>query len=233
MPSPRSGGMKQPIEPSATQAALEVLLPTLLNDIVSLCRSLRESSGGAYAFLDGIETSTQGVGELRPSTPGSHSAIDLYLEQAIANARGASTETLARSVAATAPYLYWHGVDDIYTGERGLERFREAFAYTQIIGPDWAGIRWPYDSHDVIVGLALQGPEVFYPPHYHEARELYIVIGGTAEWQKGDGAWVYRPPGSVIWHESNESHAMRTTDEPFLAVFAWIGDLDSELLMSS
>jgi mannose-6-phosphate isomerase-like protein (cupin superfamily) len=233
MPSPDPGGVDPRVEPSSMHAGLEILLPKLLNDVGDLCVSLREGSHGAEAFLDGIAAASRGVGQLRPPAPIRHAAIDLHLEQAITKAREAPTETLATTIAAAAPYLYWHGVDDIYPGARGLERFREAFAYTQIVGPDWDGIRWPYESHDTIVGLALQGPEVFYPPHHHKARELYIVVGGTAEWRKGDGVWVRRPPGSVIWHESNESHAMRTTDEPFLAVFAWFGDLDSELLMTA
>ena len=55
--------------------------------------------------------------------------------------------------------------------------------------------------------------------------------GGTAEWRRGDAPWVRRPPGAVILHRSQIGHAMRSLDEPLLALYAWHGDLESDLVM--
>ena len=55
--------------------------------------------------------------------------------------------------------------------------------------------------------------------------------GGTAEWQRGDAPWVRRPPGAVILHRSQIGHAMRSLDEPLPALYAWHGDLESDLVI--
>jgi hypothetical protein len=63
------------------------------------------------------------------------------------------------------------------------------------------------------------------------AVELYLVLGGTAEWQRGDEPWRRRPPGAFILHPSRIGHAMRTLEEPLLALYAWHGVLESDMEM--
>jgi quercetin dioxygenase-like cupin family protein len=67
------------------------------------------------------------------------------------------------------------------------------------------------------------GPRVHYPAHHHAALELYVPLSGTARWQQGGGPYALRAPGSAIEHASNEPHAMRTDDEPLLALYCWRG----------
>jgi hypothetical protein len=41
-----------------------------------------------------------------------------------------------------------------------------------------------------------------------------------------DGStWQKHAPGSLVYHRAWRPHAMRTEDEPLLALFAWLGDL--------
>ena len=71
-------------------------------------------------------------------------------------------------------------------------------------------------------GVLVLGPNTLYPPHFHEAEELYVPLHGLAEWQQGDCIWRLRSPGNVIHHSSEEPHAMRTGDDPLLAMYLWL-----------
>ena len=87
----------------------------------------------------------------------------------------------------------------------------------------------PEDSPNEIVrmGLYYQCPGVDYPDHSHSAEELYIPLSGTARWKKGGEDWAEHPPGTLIHHASFQPHATMTLDEPLLALWAWIGEIDS------
>ena len=65
------------------------------------------------------------------------------------------------------------------------------------------------------------GPATLYPHHRHEAEEIYVPLSGTAAWQRGDAIWREHPPGTLIHHLSEEPHAMRTGEEPLLALYLW------------
>jgi mannose-6-phosphate isomerase-like protein (cupin superfamily) len=69
----------------------------------------------------------------------------------------------------------------------------------------------------------LLGPAAHYPSHAHRAEELYLVLSGTADWQRGDEPFAARRPGAVIIHASSEPHAMQTAQEPLLALYLWRG----------
>jgi len=76
-------------------------------------------------------------------------------------------------------------------------------------------------------GLMLQKTEALYRSHNHAPEEIYLVLSGSAEWQKGIGApFAPKPPGSLIVHRSNEPHAMLTKMAPLLTMWTWFGDLD-------
>ncbi len=89
----------------------------------------------------------------------------------------------------------------------------------------WAEIAAGHDARigtvQISCGVLVLGPDTFYPPHRHEAEEIYLPLAGTAEWRKGDGAWRRHPPGTSIHHSSEETHAMRTGDQPLLAMYLW------------
>ncbi len=96
---------------------------------------------------------------------------------------------------------------------------------------DIIGDPGPVPSQIMFCGFILMAPQTFYPTHNHTAVELYLVLGGTAEWQRGTEPWTRRPPGAFILHRSEIGHAMRSLEEPLLALYAWHGDLESDLVM--
>lgn len=95
----------------------------------------------------------------------------------------------------------------------------ERMAWAEIVGP-----AAPLRSDRVGFGLTLIGRDTLYPPHRHPAVELYAVVSGAAVWTL-DGDDTRRPPGDLVLHAAGAVHAMRTTDEPLLAVYSWTGDI--------
>jgi len=49
----------------------------------------------------------------------------------------------------------------------------------------------------------------------------WAELFGAADWRQGDAIWRKHPPGTLIHHCSEEIHAMRTADEPLLALYLW------------
>jgi Dimethlysulfonioproprionate lyase len=98
--------------------------------------------------------------------------------------------------------------------------FLAGYGYAVLAGP--GGL---VASDALALGVLLLGPGLHYPSHNHPAVEIYVVLAGEAEWQKGEEPWRREPPGRVIQHDSMVSHAMRALDEPLLATYLWRGDL--------
>lgn len=96
--------------------------------------------------------------------------------------------------------------------------FLQGYGWTELIG-----LRGPIASETVAVGFLLLGPGVDYPPHAHEAEEVYLPLSGTAEWMRGEGPFTPVPPGVVIRHPSWMPHAMRTGAAPLVAAYVWRG----------
>lgn len=113
-----------------------------------------------------------------------------------------------------------------------LEAYRANYAYLLLAGPVFRGHVPPVLMPELLVAATLQAPGVLYPPHHHGPAEVYGIISGTLEWQVGE-AWSMRRPGDVIVHRSNESHAMRTYDDPALCWVAWPNDPDAAIYMPS
>lgn len=111
--------------------------------------------------------------------------------------------------------LHWgqtYGVQDF-----GAD-FLERYGWTELIG-----LRGPIASTRVAVGFLLLGPRVEYPPHAHEAAEVYLPLSGVALWKRGDGDYAPVAPGTRIDHDSWVPHAMRTGAEPLVAAYVWRG----------
>lgn len=125
-----------------------------------------------------------------------------------------------RPIAAALPWRYGYAAR---SDRPGLEA---EMGWAEFVGP-----AAPFRSDEVCLGLTLIGPHTFYPPHRHPAVELYHVLTGTAEWS-ADGKAARQPPGAFILHQPNQIHAMRTGDQPLLALYTWTGDVVSPSVWS-
>ncbi len=120
---------------------------------------------------------------------------------------------LVDTFVAAAPVLAWqrsYSIADVGAA------FLEGYGWTELMG-----LNGPTPSEHLACGLLLLGPSLIYPPHRHEAEEVYVPLAGTAAWKRGNEPWHEQPPGTLIHHARHEPHAMRTTAEPLLALYLW------------
>ena len=134
---------------------------------------------------------------------------------------------LADALLAAAPSLRWIAP---YRPGDGADALAAGYAVTMLVGtgsPPRPGYQMPFVNPDVLVTFTLQAPGLFYPLHRHKAPEIYHVISGAAQWQRDGEPWRRRLPGEWFFHASDQGHAMRTGDEPLLAMATWIDHLDA------
>ncbi len=135
-----------------------------------------------------------------------------WLHRIAADADGAGAD-FVRALCGAQASLDWR---QTYTRTDIDALFLHNYAWAEILKPGA-----PSDQAQISCGVLVLGPNTFYPRHRHEAEEIYLPLAGTAEWQQGTAAWRLRPPGTVIHHSSEEPHAMRTGEQPLLAMYLW------------
>jgi hypothetical protein len=179
------------------------------NDLIAPTRALVDSRRTAVLtpFLSDWPTTS----ERRTVVPTTIPVLRLLPE--IEAAAPAFSHTLVSDIARAAPHMAWNRT---YSEALVGAQFLQNYGYSEIMG---TGGTVP--SEHVACGFLLLGPNTYYPPHEHEAEEIYIPLSGTAEWMKGKSGWHKRTPGTVIHHASNEPHAMRTGASPFLGLYLW------------
>ncbi len=119
------------------------------------------------------------------------------------------------ALADSAPRLAWQRS---YTSPEVSPAFLENYGWTEFVG-----LTAPTLSDHLACGALLLGPRLTYPPHRHEAEEIYVPLAGTAAWKRADEDWREWPPGTRIHHARYEPHAMRTGESPLLALYLWRG----------
>ena len=135
-----------------------------------------------------------------------------YLDAALSNAdRGpVGIRALAGAMRALAPRLVWqhraHTASD-------SPSFHEGHANTYFVGPDGLECRG-----DVVVGASLLAPHTVYPDHKHPPREVYLVMS-EGDWFNTEAGWYTPGMGSIVYHPSGITHAMRSGPAPLLAVW--------------
>lgn len=126
-----------------------------------------------------------------------------------------ATRPVLDALRRAAPSLSWrqtYGAADF-----GAE-FLKGYGWSEFIG-----LRGPVPSTRLACGVLLLGPGIDYPPHQHEAEELYLPIAGAALWKKGEEPYRAVPPGTPILHESWTPHATRCEGTGVAALYLWRG----------
>ncbi|WP_349958543.1 dimethylsulfonioproprionate lyase family protein [Rhizobium sp. ZPR3] len=132
-------------------------------------------------------------------------------DQAADGAEGALLDRLSRST----DLLHWaqtYSITDF--GEDFLQRY----GWVELFGT-----RGHFASEEMAGGFLLLGPGVHYPDHHHVAEEIYIPLTDGSLWSKDAQPFLPRWSGEIIHHPSNIRHAMRTEDEPLVALYLWRG----------
>ncbi|ABG33330.1 conserved hypothetical protein [Roseobacter denitrificans OCh 114] len=115
--------------------------------------------------------------------------------------------------------------DDLHWRQAGFGKLPEPaaqkLAVTELIGPNGM-----FPAPDIRIGLLIQTGGFHYPKHQHAAAELYLILKGTACWGIEDEPPGPRAPGDFVHHKSQQPHRIITSDEPLLALWGWVGDID-------
>lgn len=133
----------------------------------------------------------------------------------VARFAGPGERHLAEAFAAHGPALAWKRT---YAEADFGRHFFENYAHVELIGP-----RGHFPSAAIAAGLALYGPGVDYPDHWHVAEEIYVPLTGTGLWSRGGGPHLPRAAGAFVFHATNVPHAIRSQDAPLLAMWVWRG----------
>ena len=183
-----------------------VIAPHLDLFVSRLAALLPADFAAAVAALD--------LSSPRPQLQPDSLPVCRFWERAVAGG-GALLAPLAK----LAPALFWVQNPN-YVAAPPSPEFLENYGYAVLAGP--GGL---VASDALALGVLLLGPGTHYPSHNHPAVEIYVVLAGEAEWQKGNEPWRRELPGTVIRHDSMVSHATRALAEPLLAAYVWRGDL--------
>ncbi|HEX4151419.1 MAG TPA: dimethylsulfonioproprionate lyase family protein [Steroidobacteraceae bacterium] len=122
---------------------------------------------------------------------------------------------VTQALVSGAPSLHWR---QSYPAERVGRLFLENYAWTELLGSSGE-----VPSSRLAGGFLVLGPHTSYPGHAHQAEEIYVPLSGTAHWWKASAGWQAVAPVTVVHHAPNEAHAMRTADQPLLALYLWHG----------
>jgi hypothetical protein len=105
-----------------------------------------------------------------------------------------------------------------YTPADFGRRFIDNYGWLELFGT-----RGHFANDAIAGGFLILGPNILYPDHHHVAEEIYIPLTGGAEWRMADQPFRLREAGEVIHHATGVNHAMRTGNEPLLALYLWRG----------
>ena len=178
------------------------------------------SRGGGIGGLglDSLEAATPGEAGADPCKRQPLPVLD-HLQAALDAAKKYELAGLARLLDAAQPNVVWSR-NEGYVNQGLHADFLDGYAYAALSTP--AG---PIRRTKPLAGFILLAPGIFYPPHHHAPREIYLPMT-PASWQLDKGDWFDVAPGQVILHDSWQVHATRTLDEPFLAFVAWLDEAD-------
>ncbi len=128
-----------------------------------------------------------------------------YLQLALENC-GGGERYLVKSLYECASNICWH--------ERSLGSVK--YNYAEIIGPVGH-----FPRSDISAGIYFVEPNTTLPNHWVVSEELLIQLTNGSEFSIDESKFSPLKSGSILFHESNERHALKTGSLPLLALYAW------------
>jgi len=142
--------------------------------------------------------------------------VSKYFYSALSAAERWGTKQISSLLRQATRSLVWSQNASYSEAKLGIH-FMKNYATGVLTGPGA-----PFAHEAPPSGFLLLGPNIEYPAHSHLAKKVYLVLTPGAEWCLDGGNWFSVAPGEVIYHSSNQSHAMRTHETPMLAFGAWL-----------
>lgn len=134
-----------------------------------------------------------------------------FLDPAIAGAKHGPTDIarVASAIKGLAPELCWR------LKASGDPVFANGHANADILGSVPEALE---QRDDVRIGLSLMAPGITYPDHSHPPEEVYLALS-RGFWRHEAGAWHEPGLGGIFYNPRGITHAMRSSCEPFLAIW--------------
>jgi hypothetical protein len=150
------------------------------------------------------------TGDLTPSRPTTQPAC-AHLAAAISGSEHGPADVVrvATAFRALAPTLHWRlkSITD--------PTFASGHANANLLGPYPEALE---RRDDVWVGASLMAPGITYPDHNHPPEEVYLALS-RGFWRQETRPWHEPGLGGVVYNPPGITHAMRSGDEPFLAIW--------------
>ena len=145
-----------------------------------------------------------------PPEPASQPAC-IHFHSAIAGAsRGpADVAHVARTLTSLGPSLHWK------LKSAGDPVFAGGHANATLVGPFAEALE---RRDGVWVGISLMAPSITYPDHNHPPEEVYLALS-RGYWRQEARPWHEPGVGGVVYNPPGITHAMRSGDDPFLAIW--------------
>ncbi|MBT3559117.1 MAG: hypothetical protein HOC63_11525 [Rhodospirillales bacterium] len=196
-----------------------------LKDLFESAALNGDDAGEAAAFaLKHVKWSSA----LQPTEPRSPAVVDECLESLCTSAGqyGSNAHMIGEAILGAKDQIRWNLWGEGNADEPDIEAFQNRFAYCSIFGSNG-----PLVSDKIAGGFSIQAPDIYYPPHAHQAVETYWIIGGDGDWKIGSDPWFPVESGTLIHHETGIRHAMQTNHSALLTVWLWTTHVDSPLVM--
>ncbi len=176
---------------------------------------------GAYPEVMGISgrifSALRSVGAPRESNMSKQRLpVCGFIEKGLAAARRASNpiSELADAFAAIEPGLVWCRRAGASSADAA---FKDNHANATILGEEGLEVH-----ADVKIGVSLLAPGTVYPNHRHPPEEMYVVLSSGA-WRQNESPWQSKKSGDLQHNPANIWHAMKSADEPLLAIWClWL-----------
>ena len=132
-----------------------------------------------------------------------------------------------------------HALTALFEQEKSSRRWEQSYSKADgLVGQDMLagyafaeviGKQGPFVSERVRAGLGIWAPNIVYPPHRHQAEEVYMVLAGSAEFLLGEGSAAVtsiHEAGEAVFVPSRQWHGFHTGRAPLVVLYIWQdGDL--------
>lgn len=105
-----------------------------------------------------------------------------------------------------------------YTEDLVGADFLARYGWFELLGPTGH-----FMSDDVVAFVGYWGQGLRYPWHWHEAEEIYVVVDGACLFEAEGREARAASPGDTSHHVPWQAHALRTQDQPVLALAIQMG----------
>lgn len=126
---------------------------------------------------------------------------------------------LQNAIVSSCPAMRWR---ETYKEGAAETEFMDRWGCFSIIGEGG-----PFTSRQARLFVVYMPPVLYYPWHRHPAEEAYLVISGQAVFKKLDQPDEIASEGDTVLHESEQVHAIETTDSALLCLVFWRNHLNT------